>query len=138
MEDERSGTGTEADRPIWQDTTGAIAKVRRRRPRGGAAWPRGRREAAAGGWTTGEAAAYSGRTAGEAPRAGGWRPARLREREDGGGRETGNGEAAAYSCWTDWKGEPARVIPDPSFLLMNFDRFDKILLNFNQILSIEF
>jgi hypothetical protein len=54
----------------------AIPKVRRRRPRGGAAWPRGRREAAAG-WTTGEAAAYPGSDGGR----------RLREREDGGGRE---------------------------------------------------
>jgi hypothetical protein len=54
------GIRPEADRPIWQDRAGAIAKVRRRRPRGGAAWPRGRREAAAGGWTTGEAAAYPG------------------------------------------------------------------------------
>jgi hypothetical protein len=40
-----------------------------------AAW-RGRREAAAGGWTTGEAAAYPGLYGGR----------RLREREDGGGR----------------------------------------------------
>jgi hypothetical protein len=64
----------EADRPIWRDRAGAI--VRRRRPRGGLAWPRGRREAAAGGWTTREAAAYSRWTAGEAPRAGGWRRAR--------------------------------------------------------------
>jgi hypothetical protein len=31
----------EADRPIWRDRAGAI--VRRRRPRGGLAWPRGRR-----------------------------------------------------------------------------------------------
>jgi hypothetical protein len=36
---------SEADRPIWQDRAGAIAKVRRRR---GAVWPRGRREAVAG------------------------------------------------------------------------------------------
>jgi hypothetical protein len=43
----------------------AIAKVRRWRPRRGAAWPRERRVAAAGGWTAGEAAAYPGQTAGE-------------------------------------------------------------------------
>jgi hypothetical protein len=76
-----SSSLSEADRPIWQCRAGAIPKVRRRRPRGGAAWPRGRREAAARGWTTGEAAAYPGPDGGRRlPRA----------REDGGGRETGN------------------------------------------------
>jgi hypothetical protein len=48
------------DRPIWQYRAGAIPKVRRQRQRRGAAWPCGRREAAAGGWKTGEAAAYPG------------------------------------------------------------------------------
>jgi hypothetical protein len=40
-------TSPEADRPIWQYRAGAIPNFRRRR--GEAAWPRGRREAAAGG-----------------------------------------------------------------------------------------
>jgi hypothetical protein len=71
----------EEDRPIWGAS--AIPKVRRRcgdlrrRRRGGAAWPRGRREAAAGGWTTGEAAAYPGPDGGRRLlRAGGWRRAK--------------------------------------------------------------
>jgi hypothetical protein len=71
----------EADRPIWQYRAGAVPKVRRRRRRGGAAWPRGRREAVAGGWTTGEAAAYAGPDGGRRlRRAGGWRRAKAPER----------------------------------------------------------
>jgi hypothetical protein len=65
----------EADRPIWQYRAGA------RRRRGGAAWLRGRREAAAGGWTTGEATAYPGPDGGRRlRRAGGWRRAKAPER----------------------------------------------------------
>jgi hypothetical protein len=71
----------EADRRIWQYRAGAIPKVRRRRARRSAtatAWPRGRREAAAGGGDrTGEAAAYPAPDGGRRlRRAGGWRRAK--------------------------------------------------------------
>jgi hypothetical protein len=76
---------SEADRPIWQHRAGAMPKVRRSATATatarGAAWPRGRREAAAGGWTTGEAAAYPGPDDGRRlRRAGGWRRAQAPER----------------------------------------------------------
>jgi hypothetical protein len=89
---------TEADRPIWQDRAGAIAKVRRRQPRGGAAWPRGGREAAAGGWTTREAAAYPGPDGGRDSESGRMAaPRRARDRQQ---RDEGSG----------WIGESGGVL----------------------------
>jgi hypothetical protein len=43
----------------------------------------------------------------------------------------------AVACWTDWNGERlAQVIKFRiRRFLLNFDKFDKVLLNFNRILS---
>jgi hypothetical protein len=80
-----------------------------------AAWPRGRREAAAGGWTTGEAVAYPGPDGGRRlRRAGGWQQAKAPERRETTRRWLPNSESAVF--------------------LLNFDKFDRILTESHQTL----